>query len=326
MTNFVATRQNEVTAWRMRILFFCIFMAGTTLFPWGIRGHRIVARIAENHLTENARQKVTELLKEDTLTKVANEADSYRSQSKWKCAAPFHYVSIEDKEIYLNAQKAAGGDIVRALVYFEDVLRDKKSKPVAKALALKWLVHLVGDIHQPLHVGRACDRGGNSTEVSWFKAKSNLHKVWDVELINYEELSFSEYATEIDKADEKTLAAWSTSNYLDWTAEAQTVRTQIYTCLSKDGCKAAAAFGSCEKKSTEPVPNLEYAYIEKNRELLNRQLLKAGIRLAALLNRIFADSPFTTSEMKARSEMDALKTETPNPVEECIEKALETSR
>jgi S1/P1 Nuclease len=316
------------------MLKFCIavILTSSALFPWGIRGHRIVARVAENHLTENARTKVKEFLKEDTLTKVANEADSYRSHSKWKCASPFHYVSIEDKETYINAQKAAGGDVVRALYYFEDILRDKKSKPAARALALKWLVHLVGDIHQPLHVGRSCDRGGNSTEVSWFKAKSNLHKVWDVELINYEELSFSEYAAEIDastklsagKTDEKTLSTWSTATYLDWTAEAQTVRTQIYTCLSKDGCKMAAAFGSCDKTSAEPVPNLEYAYIERNRELLNKQLLKAGIRLAALLNRIFADTPFTAKEMKVREELDALKTETPNPVAECIEKA--TSR
>jgi hypothetical protein len=183
----------------MRFFFIYIFLA-TALFPWGIRGHRIVARIAENHLTENARKKVNKLLAEDTLPKVANEPDSFRSDSKWKCAAPFHYVSIEDKENYLSAGKNAKGDIVRALFYFEDVLRNKKSTPAMKTVALKWLVHLVGDLHQPLHVGRACDRGGNSTEVGWFKAKTNLHKVWDVELINYDELSFSEYAAEIDKA------------------------------------------------------------------------------------------------------------------------------
>ncbi|MBX3720296.1 MAG: S1/P1 nuclease [Turneriella sp.] len=320
----------------MRNILLYLFVS-SALFPWGIRGHRIVARIAENHLSENARVKVKDLLKEDTLTKVANEPDTYRSNSKWKCASPFHYVSIEDKESYLNADKHRGGDIVRALLYFEDVLRDKKSTAQAKATALKWLVHLVGDIHQPLHVGRACDRGGNSTPVNWFKTKSNLHKVWDAELINSEELSFSEYAAEIDKADEKMAASWVLSNYLDWAAEAQTVRAQVYTCLGKDGCCAdsktkggcktpATSFGSCSADAADFRPELEYAYIEKNRELLNRQLLKAGIRLAALLNRVFADSPLTAADTKARSEIDALKGETPNPVEECVTQALGSGR
>lgn len=320
----------------LRLLILSL-LASSAVLPWGIRGHRIVARIAENRLTENARSKVVELLKEDTLTKVANEPDTYRSNSKWKCASPFHYVSVEDKDTYLKADKHRGGDIVRALLYFEDVLRDKKSTPLAKAAALKWLVHLVGDIHQPLHVGRACDRGGNSTTVNWFKAKSNLHKVWDVELINYEELSFSEYAAEIDKADEKSVSAWTTSNYLDWAAEAQNLRTQVYTCLGKDGCcaegknkggckAAATSFGSCSADAPDFRPELEYAYIEKNRELVNRQLLKAGIRLAALLNRVFADSPLTAADIKARGDIEALKTETANPVEECVTQALGAGR
>lgn len=302
------------------------------LYPWGIRGHRIVARVAENHLTENARKKVAELLKEDTLTKVANEPDTYRSNSKWKCASPFHYTSIEDKDNYLKSEKNAQGDIVLALFHFEDMLRDKKSSAAQRALALKWIVHLVGDIHQPLHVGRACDRGGNSTRVNWFKDKTNLHKVWDVELINYEELSFSEYAAEIDKADEKTQGLWKDSTYLDWAAESQAARAQVYTCIGKDGCCAdskakggckteTTAFNSCEANS--PEINLEFAYVEKNRALVNSQLLKAGIRLASLLNAIFADSPFTAKEMKARAEMKALKTEMPNPVEECVSKALD---
>lgn len=312
----------------LRFVFLLLIIIYPALYPWGIRGHRIVARIAENHLTENARKQVAELLKDDTLTKVANEPDTYRSNSKWKCASPFHYASVDDKETYLASEKNEKGDIVMALLYFEDMLRNNKLSAAKRASALKWIVHLVGDIHQPLHVGRACDRGGNSTEVRWFGEKSNLHKVWDAELINHQELSFSEYAAEIDTADAKTQSLWLDSSYLDWAGESQAVRTQIYTCLGKDnccadpkakgGCKVAeTTFNSCTDPSPTARPNLEYAYIEKNRDLLNRQLLKGGIRLAALLNAIFADSPFTAKQMKAR---EAIKT---NPIEACVMKALE---
>lgn len=314
----------------MRFLLVLLFASTTALFPWGLRGHRIVARIAENHLSETARNKVKELLGEDPLTKVANEADSYRSDSKWKCGAPLHYVSIEDGDSYSKSEKSRQGDIVRALVYFEDVLRDKKTSAAAKTNALKWLAHLVGDIHQPLHVGRSCDRGGNSVEVSWFKSKSNLHKVWDSQFINHEELSFSEYAEQLDKTDDKTIAQPETANYLAWAAESQALRTQLYTCLSKDGCCATKGkckteklqFGSCSAEAPDFRVNLEYAYVEQNRELLNRQLLRAGIRLAVLLNRVFSEQKLSAAEVNMRKELDTIKTEDMNPVQQCIEKAL----
>ncbi|MFZ5531166.1 MAG: S1/P1 nuclease, partial [Pseudomonadota bacterium] len=218
-----------------------LLLAAPPLFSWGLKGHRIVARLAETRLGERAQKAVRELLGDDTLTAIANEADAYRSDSKWKCAAPFHYVSIDDGESYTSSEKNARGDMLQALVYFEDALRDSKQPAAARVLALKWLVHLIGDLHQPLHVGRSCDRGGNSTAVYWFGVKSNLHKVWDAQLINPEELSFSEYAAQLDKVAPQTAAAWSRGTYAAWAAEAPALRTQIYTCLAKDGCCAQKA-------------------------------------------------------------------------------------
>ena len=311
---------------------FVLVLTSPALFAWGLRGHRIVARIAENHLSEVARTKVKDLLGEDPLTKVANEADSYRSDSKWKCAAPLHYISLEDGEDYAKSQKSAQGDILRALVYFEDILRDTKANAAARANALKWLVHLVGDIHQPLHVGRSCDRGGNSVEVSWFKSKSNLHKVWDSQFINHEELSFSEYAEQLDKIDEKSKLRLEASSYLDWASESQALRQRLYTCLAKDGCCAAKAkgkcntefsqFGSCSADAADFRVTLEYAYVEKNRHVLNRQLLRAGIRLSALLNRIFSGQELSPAELALRKEMRVLKADGPDAVQACVERAL----
>lgn len=312
-------------------LIILLLLATSAAFPWGLRGHRIVAQIAQNHLNSEALKKVKVLLDQEPLSRIANEVDGYRADAKWKCASPFHYVSVEDGETYTKSQINPQGDVVSALLYFESVLRDKDANVRQKVNAIKWLVHLVGDIHQPLHVGRACDRGGNSVTANWFSTETNLHKIWDSQLINYEELSFSEYAGYLDNAVSKKIDRWSNSTYLDWAKEAQDLRVQVYTCWGRDdccanpkrGCKAeTTVFGACGDETPDIQPILGYTYIEKNREMLNEQLLKAGIRLAAVLNRIYSDTPLTAEELKLREKIKALKPDATVAVQGCIDAAL----
>lgn len=306
----------------------------TTLFAWGLRGHRVVAHIAQNHLNTEALKQVKTILDHEPLSRIANEVDGYRAYAHWKCASPIHYVSIEEGETYLTSEISAQGDVVQGLIYFEAVLRNKNTPAKERVNALKWLVHLVGDIHQPLHVGRACDRGGNSVEADWFNTPTNLHKVWDSQLINYEELSFSEYAQYLDNAESKTLESWTNSTYLDWAKEAQELRPQLYVCWGRDGCCAnpkrgckveSTKFDGCSDKTPDVQPILGYTYIEKNRDTLNRQLLKAGIRLAAVLNRIYAEAPATEREAAEAKSVGAARKDKASAVESCIKKALESS-
>ncbi len=305
----------------MRWLFAVLILA-SHLHGWGLRGHRVVGRIAENHLNSAARKMVEQLLAGSTLARVANEADHLRSRTAWACAAPLHYASVEDGEIYQSSRKSPKGDIVQALVYFETQLRDKETPLERRVLALKWLVHLVGDLHQPLHIGRSCDRGGNSVEVLWFDKKSNLHKVWDSEFINDEELSYTEYADFLDK--EQAASGVAAGSYSDWADEAPIVRAEIYTCHGKDGCCAAGkgcrddskAFGSCDE--TQPfVPRLGYTYAEKNRKLMERQLYRAGLRLAAVLNAVADGSPSASEKLAQR--IAAERKGKPDPVGQCVD-------
>jgi len=117
-----------------------------------------------------------------------------RSDPAWHHASPWHYVNIGDDETYETAQKNPEGDVVEAIQRLTGVLRDSQATPQDKVVAVKFLVHFVGDIHQPLHVGRHDDQGGNTIQVQWFGAPSNLHKVWDEQLIEAQKLSFSEFA------------------------------------------------------------------------------------------------------------------------------------
>src|SRR5262245_31080294 len=162
--------------------------------PWGAIGHRIVGRIAEQHLSAEARHQLQALLGPESLAQVSTWPDEIRADPTWNHASPWHYVDIADDETYETAPKHPGGDVVEAIQRLTRVLRDPQATLQDKVVALKFLVHCVGDIHQPLHVGRRDDHGGNTLQVRWFGESSTLHKVWDEQLIEAEKLSFSEFA------------------------------------------------------------------------------------------------------------------------------------
>lgn len=294
---------------------------------WGLRGHRVTAHIAEKHLNEKARAAVEALLAGDNLARVANEADHVRSDTQFQCAAAFHYASVDDGETYKSSPKSEKGDIVRALIYFENLLRSKDSSRAKQQMALKWLVHLVGDLHQPLHVGRSADRGGNSTNVVWFGRNTNLHKVWDSEMINDQELSYTEFADFLDRGSPQHATSLQSGSYADWADEAPVVRADIYTCHGKDGC-CKSNKKKCGDDTTgfggdaDLVATLEYAYVEKQRALLERQLYRAGIRLAGVLNSIYAEAP-SASERLATEIRKELKRED-TAVADCFERATKS--
>jgi hypothetical protein len=297
----------------------------TPIYGWGLRGHRIVGKIAELHSSKHTVTKIREILKGASLAKISNEADSLRSESKWKCASPLHYVSIEDGKDYFDLKGSPEGDIVLALVYSEDVLRDTKASPSAKRNALRWLVHLMGDLHQPLHVGRACDRGGNSVQVKWMHQATNLHRLWDSQLINYQELSYTEYAAFLNDGQFASVKLKDAADYRAWAQETMEIRPRIYQCFAGDKCcpstdkictEAVTTFGQCGTK--EFAPELGYTYVEKNQEILDSQLALAGLRLARLLNRIFRATPLSKSETALRRKINVNRRAEIEKIKSCI--------
>lgn len=236
---------------------------------WGPNGHRIVGRIAMNHLSEEAARGVECLIGPENLDQVSTWPDEIRSDPNWKRADLWHFISIDDNETLETTARNPAGDALEAMQRFEAVLRDPQANRQAKQEALKFLVHLVGDVHQPLHVGRRADRGGNSVEVMWFGEKTNLHSVWDSNLIENEKLSFSELAAFIDHPTQEEIRTWQSSTFADWLKESKAEREKVYKI--GDG-------------------KLSYQYAFQNMPLVKRRLVQAGVRLAGLLNSIFAQS------------------------------------
>lgn len=246
-----------------------LLMVPAAVFAWGPNGHRIVGRIAMNHLTDEAARAVQCLIGPEGLDQVSTWPDEIRSDPAWKKADPWHFISIDDNETLETTQRDPNGDVLEAIQRFTGVLRDPQASREARQEALKFLVHFVGDVHQPLHVGRRADRGGNSIKVMLFGQDTNLHSVWDGGLIDSEKLSFSEFAAFIDHPTLQELQTWQSATPADWVNESKAARDRVYQ--TGDG------------KLSYP-----YAYVEL--PLIKRRLLQAGVRLAGLLNSIFAEA------------------------------------
>ena len=244
----------------------------TKLFAWGKNGHRIVGKVAENHMTEATILEVQALLDGDKISEIGTWADEMRSNPSefWQKVSPkWHYVNVNEisdfhPEHYSSEEEVK--DAYTAIRKAVDVLKDKNASLEDKKFYLKFLIHLVGDVHQPLHAGRAADHGGNKIKVKFFWQDTNLHSLWDTQLIEQEKLSFTEFAHYIDTNDSKVISQYLNSRPADWIKESFHHAQDIYQVGDK---------------------NFSYNYVYKYLPIVEERLLKGGIRLAGLLNGIY---------------------------------------
>lgn len=245
------------------LLLFSIFCIN--LYAWGPTGHRVIGAIADRHLSKKARKNINKVLQGQNLAMSGNWMDLIRSDHSYDSLKSWHYVTIPSWDKY-HHEGQRGGDVLLAITRFKDELETKQYS-VDEAFALKCLIHLVADLHQPLHVGNGLDRGGNQVKVKFFGKSSNLHTVWDSGMIDHQKLSFSEYTCWIDKASKEQMELWKPYDLEAWAKESMSFRTQIYD-LPESGY-------------------LSYPYVYKNIDTVNLRLLQAGIRLAEILNSIY---------------------------------------
>lgn len=257
---------------RLVIALSAVILAPAPAFAWGRTGHRVVGQIADAHLNSRSRAAVKRILRAETLAEAANWPDVMKSDPApfWqKTADPWHYVTVPVGKTYDEVGHPPEGDAVTALTRYAAVLRDRTSSLADKQIALRFVVHLVGDLHQPLHSGTGTDRGGNDRRVTFFGRSTNLHSVWDSGLIDETQLSFSEMAAwlnaRISPADAR---AWSSTDPRVWIAESTALRDQVYPPAGDN--------------------TLSYRYVYDNEPRLEARLERAGVRVAAVLNDIFA--------------------------------------
>lgn len=254
-----------------------LLLTGTTnaVKAWGPIGHRVVAEIASFHLNQKARQAISGIIGNETLAMIANWPDFIKSDTtdQYKHTSPWHYLDFPghcSRATFDSIMAASSGENLYTMTLA--MIKELKSPVTPKArkrFALSFLVHMIGDMHMPLHVGRDEDQGGNKIQVSWFERPTNLHRVWDEHLIDFQQYSYTEYAGLLNRvmtpAQAKAIRAGSPA---DWMWESHLLSDKIYD-------------------RTRPGEKLSYRYNYLFMEDLNSQLLKGGVRLAKVLNDIF---------------------------------------
>ena len=236
---------------------------------WGKTGHRATGAIAEKHLTKKARKAIEKILNGQSLAFVANYADDIKSDPDYRKYGSWHYVNIDpDKSEYNIEEAYEGGDLVQAIRKCKAVLMDKNAPQEEKHFYLKMLVHFMGDLHQPLHTGRSADKGGNDIQLRWFNDGSNLHRVWDSEMINFYDMSYSELAMNTKDLSKSQIKSIQNGKLLDWMYESREMANKVYA-------------------SVEKGEKLGYSYMYKWMPEVLEQLQKGGLRLAKVLNEIY---------------------------------------
>ncbi|QBM76577.1 S1/P1 Nuclease [Sphingomonas sp. AAP5] len=247
-------------------------LAPAPAFAWGKTGHRVVGAIAQRYLTPRAAVGVKRILGSETLAEASNWPDFMRSDPSdfWQhTAGPWHYVTVPKGKMYVEASAPPEGDGVTALARFSATVRDPNANLADKQLALRFIVHIVGDLQQPLHAGNGTDKGGNEVKVTFDGKPTNLHAVWDSGLIDDEQLSFSEMASWLrDRITPADLKTWSTTDPTVWVAESAALRDRIYPSPGET--------------------NLSYRYVFDHKAQMELRLEQGGVRLAAYLNQLFA--------------------------------------
>jgi hypothetical protein len=235
---------------------------------WGQIGHYVSGEIAEKHLNDLTKARVNNILGERSIAVSSVWMDDIRSDDSYDFDT-WHYVTIPDGEEYDPDIQEESGDIIWALETLIEELKTGDLTEEEESEKLKLVIHMIGDIHQPLHVGTGEDRGGNDVRLQWFWEDSNLHRVWDSEMIESFQLSYTELAKELDTATHDQIEDWQDDSVREWAYESMEFRDQVYD-LPDD-------------------MRLSYEYRYYNKEIIYKRLLQAGIRMAGVLNEIYGD-------------------------------------
>ncbi|MCX2573545.1 S1/P1 nuclease [Pedobacter sandarakinus] len=267
--NLISTKRKITTVVLVCLMAYLPMQANA----WGMIGHRVVGEVADSYLKAKTRKAVQAILGSETLAMSANWGDFIKSDPAFDYLYNWHFVNFPaglDKQGVFNileTQKAP--NLYNKLEELIATLKKTNTSAEEKKLALRMLVHMAGDLCQPMHTGHQDDLGGNKVSLLWFNEKSNLHRVWDEQLIEYQQLSYTEFAKAINHPSKIQLYNWQNTSLKDCIYESYQICDKIY-------------------EGTKPDSKLSYRYNFDWVNTLNEQLLKGGVRLAKMLNDIYA--------------------------------------
>ena len=253
----------------MKKLLFLLLPLLSFSNDWGKTGHRVIGQIAQDNLTETALKAVTELLDGETLATVSTWPDEMRSNPDFRPYDKWHYVNLPLDKKYHEVEHTQN-NIVTIIERAIDILKEPSFDREERVFYLKYLVHLVGDIHQPLHTGRAADYGGSTIKLYFGGRKSNqsatnLHRLWDTNMIDNFKMSYTELSEYLQSYK---IPDFPQGDAVCWANESHEIVNKVY---------AEVKYGD----------ELSYPYIFNNFYIVKQRLYQAGIRLANILNQIY---------------------------------------
>jgi hypothetical protein len=260
------------TLFKKLLLLAAVIYIPMQSMAWGTIGHRVCGQIADSYVNAKARKAIQAILGDESIAITSNWADFIKSDPAYSYLYNWHFINLEKAYTYPELQAYLKADTITdaytKVNFLTAELKKKNTTKANKLLYLRMLIHIVEDLHQPLHTGHLSDKGGNDVKVQWFGKDSNLHSVWDSQLIDFQQLSYTEYATMINHTTLAQRTKLQAAPLSEWIFESDQIADKLYN-------------------DVKPGENLSYKYNFKYIGLLNDQMVKAGVRLAGLLNQIF---------------------------------------
>lgn len=274
MNNITKMKRITITT----ILLISMFV-NFTAAAWGPTGHDVVAAIAEQHLSKKAKKEISKLLDGKSIVYYSSWMDNIQNSPYWENGydktKTWHYANVDKGHTYETMEKNKDGDVVNGLEMLTKEMKENYAQLTdsMKVDYLKMIVHMVGDLHCPMHAGRLSDRGGNGMKVKWFGQNTNLHSVWDSKIVaSARNWSYSEWVENLDRTSKEYKKNVTVGSYRDWFAETVENAASIYEYVEDLG---------------QENPNLSYQFVYDFSPMLEESMLNGGYRLAYILNYIF---------------------------------------
>ena len=253
-----------------RLLVVCLsLLLAHEALAWGQKGHDVTAYVAENHLTKRAAKRIAAVLEGYSPVYVSNWLDNASHTPEYAYTKTWHYLNVDEGETLERMPKNPDGDVLKAVTEIVARLKSGGLTPTEEALNLRMLIHLVGDMHCPMHAGHLSDLGGNRVSVIYFGDATNLHSVWDTALVeSAHRWSYAEWQREIDRLSKEEAAEVASGEPADWMRETLELCSEVYA-------------------STPEGTKISYDYVAKYAPVIEQQFVRGGLRLARLLNEIY---------------------------------------
>jgi S1/P1 Nuclease len=248
------------------VLLFVVILScfSAKSYGWGKRGHELVAEIAFRFLDDSTQQIVKKYLGNLSIEEAANWMDDERSNSYYNYMRTWHYLDMDKGESYTPSTERNILTVLHSAIVELKDYKNMKRKDVKYRLLL--IFHLVGDLHQPLHTGYAIDKGGNTIQVTSPYVGGNLHSVWDTQIIEYKNITLDSCMQTYAALDTTQVAEIKKINELKWMYSSRSLLDTVYSFQNDF---------------------LDKNYIDSNADVIKKQLVMGGLRLASLLSSIF---------------------------------------